>query len=79
MNLTDLKEHLLVQDRHNTLLKINTIYNRDHVTAQVVYENGAVPERTKVRSYTAKAVAKWKPASKTLINKSDDAWGLTQA
>ena len=77
MDTTELQEHQLVQTKHGDLLKVSTIYNRDHVTAQVLYVNGGgVPDRTLVRSYTAAMVAEWKPASTQLINKSDDAWGF---
>jgi len=74
MDIIELEEHMLVQDGQ-TLLKISTLYD-DHVTAQVLYENDAVPERTKVRTYFAPRMAKWKPASTQLVNKSDDAWGF---
>lgn len=68
----DLKPLMLLQyGGGRTLLKVSTIYPQ-HITAQVLLDNGELTSRTTVRMYLASQVATMKPASAQICDKYDE-------
>lgn len=71
MNISDITPGLIVQNGGETL-KVSTIYNDNHVTAQVVLP---VPKRTTVKHYTAFDVGGWRPVSDMIFDRYERAYG----
>lgn len=73
MELSELRPLLLVSTPSREVLKISRVTG-SRVTAELVYP---LPGRTTIRAYGPEEVASWSPASDRMVDRYEEAWGLS--